>query len=66
MGRSELLSRIRKLASGHLWSSAVEMTRTGVIRAKHDDGDEIQYLVKPRGRAEPFEVFLWPEDEDDA
>ena len=59
-----LIEKVRNAVPESVWSVAVKQARDGGIRGISDDGEELCFHVKFRGKAQPFEVFLWPNEED--
>jgi len=57
-----LLHRARRSVPARMWSEAVELARDGAVQGVSNDGNEIQLRVKLRGKALPFDVWLWPDD----
>lgn len=60
----DMLVSARRTVVPRVWSTAVKLAREGGVRGVSSDGEEISLLVKTRTRAQPFEVFLWPEEGD--
>ncbi len=59
-----LLDTIRKATAPDIWSAAVRLARQGCARLEEADDEELQLAVRVPGRALPFEVYLWPDDDD--
>ncbi len=64
MSVSSLFDKARKSATDRNWSQAVELARAGGVAGVSDDGREIVLKVKTRGRPTPYEVTLWPPEDD--
>lgn len=64
MALDGLLDAARSAAPPRAWSAGVELARSGGVIGLSDDGDEVHLHVKARGRAKPFEVYLWPGEPD--
>jgi superfamily II DNA or RNA helicase len=60
----ELMGAVRKAVPKGVWGAAVQLARDGSVEGVSRDGDEIRLRVKTRGKALPFEVYLWPDDAD--
>lgn len=64
MALDGLLDAARAAAPPRAWTAAVELARSGGVEGLNNDGDELRFRVKTRGNARPFEVYLWPDDDD--
>jgi len=64
MGLAELVDGIREAGGARVWGAGVKLARDGAVRGVSDDGEEVCLHVKCRGRATPYEVYLWPDEED--
>ncbi len=64
MALDGLLTAARTAAPPRAWSAGVELARSGSVIGLSDDGDEVHCHVKARGRAKPFDVYLWPGEPD--
>jgi len=60
MGLYEVIQK----AAGPAWSAGVEMVRSGAVIRERATTEELVFQVVPQGAIRPFEVYLWPEDED--
>lgn len=63
-GYEGLLEGVREATGTRVWAAAVKLARAGAVAGVSDDGDEVHLRVKQRGRATPYEVYLWPGDAD--
>ena len=58
------MGAVREAVPERVWGAAVQLARDGSVQGVSHDGDEIRLRVKTRGKALPFEVYLWPDDAD--
>ncbi len=59
-----LFEHARRAAGPRAWGAAVELARDGAVQGVSLGDDEVHLRVKARGRALPYEVYLWPDDKD--
>lgn len=59
-----LVDAIRKAAGSDAWSSGSALARQGRVLVEAVSAQEVRCGVRIPGRALPFQVFLWPEEED--
>lgn len=59
-----LFEKVQKSAGGVAWSQGVEMARYGAVIPNKANDEEIVVNVLPTGAIKPFEIYLWPDDED--
>jgi superfamily II DNA or RNA helicase len=56
--------KLRKAVPSALWERAEQYVRAGGVARARRTADEQAWVVRVPGRAEPFEVLLWPADGD--
>jgi superfamily II DNA or RNA helicase len=61
---SEMVRSLQGDASEAVWSAAVRLARDGAVRGVHADAEELRLHVKTKARATPYEVYLWPAEDD--
>ncbi len=62
--KMSILDSVRKAAHPTTWSAAVRLVRQDCVRGESEDEDEVILNVRVPGRPIPFEVYLWPQDND--
>jgi hypothetical protein len=64
MSVKDLLKAVRETATPRAWAAGVDLCRAGAVIGVSDDGDEVLVRVKARGKALPFDVYLWPDEDE--
>lgn len=64
MSIEALLKRARTSVPTAMWSEAVELARAGAVQGISQSDDEIYLKVKLRNKSVPFEVWVWPDEDD--
>jgi len=59
-----LFAALREACSSDIWDAGVRFFRADVVVGVEADEEEIRLHVRVGGRPSPYEVHLWPKDED--
>ena len=59
-----LFDALREACPSNVWDQGVRYFRAQVVVGQEVDDDEIRLHVRVGGRPTPYEVHLWPQDED--
>jgi hypothetical protein len=60
MSIDALLQRARQEVPARIWTEAVELARAGAVVGVEQADDEVHLRVKMRGKALPYDVWIWP------
>ncbi|MCP4810309.1 MAG: DEAD/DEAH box helicase [Proteobacteria bacterium] len=64
MDLQPLFDALREACPSNVWDQGVRYFRADVVVGQEIDDDEIRLHVRVGGRPTPYEIHLWPEDED--
>lgn len=60
---AQLLEAVRKAARPGIWSTGVNLSRSGAVALQAQTGQEMELRVRAPGRSVPLTVTLYPQDE---